>query len=168
VTAALGLGLLAGTVQEAVDLAVHAERIGLDAAWVLDSPGIMPELFTTLAAIRTQTRSLVLGTGVTNVLTRHESVLASAIAGLDQMNPGRAILGLGTGDSAVRMLGMRPAPLDLLEGSVRFAHCWRGSWSPATRRGPATASPPPPRVCRSTWPGRRPGCSSSPAGWPTA
>src|SRR5439155_405579 len=71
-----------------------------------------------LGAIRVRVRTMVLGTGVTNVLTRHESVLASAVASLDQMSPGRTILGLGTGDSAVRMVGLRPARLDILQQRI--------------------------------------------------
>ena len=53
---------------------------------------------------------------VTNALTRHPAVSASAIATLNEISGGRAFLGIGSGDSAILNLGLRPAKMrDLRE-----------------------------------------------------
>jgi 5,10-methylenetetrahydromethanopterin reductase len=49
---------------------------------------------------------------VTNFETRHPSVTASAAATLDELAPGRVILGVGTGDSSIKTLGLRPTRID--------------------------------------------------------
>jgi len=60
----------------------------------------------------------VIGTGVTNPVTRHVAVLASAWASLEEYVPGRTILGIGTADSAVRTLGRKPVKMEGLERSI--------------------------------------------------
>ena len=59
-----------------------------------------------MAAMALNTTKVKLGTGVTNPLTRHPSVLASAYATLEEYAPGRMIVGrLGLGDSSVETDG---------------------------------------------------------------
>src|SRR5205085_21366 len=53
------------------------------------------------------TERIQLGVAVANPLTRHYTVTASAAATLAQLHPGRVLLGLGRGDSAVRTLGLK-------------------------------------------------------------
>src|SRR5205085_5771187 len=53
------------------------------------------------------TERIQVGVAVANPLTRHYTVSASAAATLAQLHPGRVILGLGRGDSAVRTLGLK-------------------------------------------------------------
>ena len=52
---------------------------------------------------------------MTNPLTRHPSVTACAIATVHVESGGRAVLGIGRGDSAVGQLGMRAATEDQVE-----------------------------------------------------
>ena len=59
-----------------------------------------------------------LGPLVTNPLTRHLVVTASAISSVDELSGGRAILGLGSGDSAIYTIGAPPATLAGLEDAV--------------------------------------------------
>jgi 5,10-methylenetetrahydromethanopterin reductase len=47
--------------------------------------------------------------------TRHPAVAASAAATLAELAPGRTLVGIGTGDSAVHNIGLRPVPLAELE-----------------------------------------------------
>jgi 5,10-methylenetetrahydromethanopterin reductase len=101
-------------------LAQQAEAAGFDAIWVIDSQLIMKDAYLTLALCAQNTRRLKLGTGVTNPLTRHPTVIANAFAGLRELSDGRALLGLGAGDSAVFALGMRPAPLTSLETTIQM------------------------------------------------
>ena len=47
-------------------------------------------------------------TGVTNPATRHPAALATAIATVQEVSGGRAILGIGRGDTALFHLGRQP------------------------------------------------------------
>ena len=59
-----------------------------------------------------------LGPLVTNPQTRHLVVTASAIASVDELSGGRAVLGLGSGDSAIYTIGAPPATVAGLEDSI--------------------------------------------------
>ena len=71
-----------------------------------------------MAAMVLNTTKVKLGTGVTNPLTRHPSVLASAYATLEEYSPGRMIVGIGLGDSSVETMGMKPSTLANFEKSL--------------------------------------------------
>lgn len=103
-----------------LDLVHWIEDAGFDLYTVGDSQTGYRELYTTLGILAWETDSIRLGPGVTNPITRHPQVTASAIATLDEIADGRAILGLGTGDSAVRAIGERPARLAHLAETVEF------------------------------------------------
>src|SRR5688572_30261301 len=94
------------------DVARTAEDNGFNAAWVIDSQVAMKDVHVALTVAAMATKKLQLGTGVTNPLTRHITVTANAIAGVDEVSGGRALLGLGSGDSAVFPLGWKPASID--------------------------------------------------------
>jgi probable F420-dependent oxidoreductase len=64
------------------------------------------------------TTHMRLGTCVTNPVTREPSVTASALATLDEISGGRMDLGIGRGDSAVRVLGKPPTTMKTLEQAV--------------------------------------------------
>src|SRR5262245_30797417 len=53
-------------------------------------------------------------------MNRHPSVTASSIATIDELAPGRVLLGWGVGDTAVRLAGLRPARVKELEESTRL------------------------------------------------
>ena len=104
-----------GPVEECVELMVRAEDSGFDGAWVADSQSIFRDAFVALALGALRTRRLLLATGVTNPVTRHPATIACSIATIDELSGGRAVLGIGTGFSAVRTLGLKPASLRALE-----------------------------------------------------
>jgi alkanesulfonate monooxygenase SsuD/methylene tetrahydromethanopterin reductase-like flavin-dependent oxidoreductase (luciferase family) len=56
-----------------------------------------------------------MSTGVTNPLTRHPAVAASAIASIQQVSGGRAVLGIGRGDSALAYVGHAPVHIEVLK-----------------------------------------------------
>jgi 5,10-methylenetetrahydromethanopterin reductase len=56
---------------------------------------------------------------VTNGVTRHASVTACSIASIQRLSGGRAVLGIGRGDSALAHLGRAPARLGSFERYVR-------------------------------------------------
>ncbi len=96
----------------------EAERLGYDRIGIWDSPALFREPWVVLAAAARETREIALGTWVTNPLSRHPVVTASAVASLDELAPGRVYLGIGTGGTGVMHLGMRAAPLAQLKAYV--------------------------------------------------
>ncbi len=94
-----------------------AEALGISTAWVLDSQLAMKDAYMALAVAGRETSTINVGPGVTNLVTRHESVVANAMATLENLCPGRVVVGIGTGDSAVFPIGERP---------MRLAECERG------------------------------------------
>jgi len=85
-----------------------AEETGFDAIWVTDSQSLYREVFASVGVCLSSTRQIPCGPCVINPITRHPAVAASAIATLSEMHGERAVLGLGSGDSAVLNLGMKP------------------------------------------------------------
>src|SRR5437764_3644081 len=89
-----------------------AEDCGYDLLGYGDSQCLLAEMTVTLAAMATVTERVLLCPTVTNPVTRHPAVAAAAFGALQQLSGGRARFGIGTGDSAVSLLGERPARVD--------------------------------------------------------
>jgi 5,10-methylenetetrahydromethanopterin reductase len=104
--------------QELVRIVRKAEEIGFSHAWVGDSQVIWREAYVSLAACAVQTSKIKLGICVTNPLTRHLTVTASAMITLSELSDSRAILGISGGDSAVETIGMQPATIGILRESI--------------------------------------------------
>jgi 5,10-methylenetetrahydromethanopterin reductase len=100
------------------ELCREAEATGFDLLGVADSQSVFREAYVALAVAARETSRVRLGPLVTNPLTRHLVVTASAIASVDELSGGRAILGIGSGDSAIYTLGAPPATLAGLEDSI--------------------------------------------------
>jgi 5,10-methylenetetrahydromethanopterin reductase len=96
-----------------------AESIGFDSVWVIDSQLLCREVTIALAAILASTTYLRAATGVTQPITRHASVMASAMATLDEMSGARAIMGIGTGFSSLRTIGLPQAKIAEVEAYIR-------------------------------------------------
>ena len=84
------------------------EDRGVEELWLIDSQLAMKDAYIGLALAAQQTETMRLGTGVSNLITRHPTVTANGIAAIAELSGGRALLGLGAGDSAVYGLGARP------------------------------------------------------------
>ena len=126
---------------ECIDL---AEAAGLGGAWVGDSPVLWRELYVLLGAAAERTGRIRLGPAVTNPVSRHPSVTASALMTLQELSGGRAALGLGLGASAVRTVGARPARLAELERTVaEVRRYWAGGRRRSRLRARAAAHPVP-------------------------
>jgi 5,10-methylenetetrahydromethanopterin reductase len=95
-----------------------AEGYGFDWLGVADSQSVFRELYVALALAALNTSRARVGPLVTNPLTRHLVVTASAIASVDELSGGRAVLGIGSGDSAVSTIGAPPATVAGLEDAV--------------------------------------------------
>ena len=92
-------------VSELVELAVRAETLGYDDVWLADER-FFREVYSILGLIASRTARIRLGPGVTDPYSRHPALTAMAIATLDEISGGRAVLGLGAGVSGFRELGV--------------------------------------------------------------
>jgi 5,10-methylenetetrahydromethanopterin reductase len=103
----------------AKDVARRAEGEGFDGLSFGDTQCINGDPFVGLTAAAAVTTTLKLGVGVTNPVTRHPAATACAIASVQVESAGRAVLGIGRGDSAVSRLNKRAASVEELEQYVK-------------------------------------------------
>lgn len=107
-----------GTDYYAVDFDHYAhtvrvgDEIGLELIGHGDSQSLWQELYVSLTVAALNSTRARFGPLVTNPVTRHPAVTAAAMASLQKLSGGRAIVGIGGGDSAVLNIGRRPAPID--------------------------------------------------------
>lgn len=97
--------------REVVDWARAVERHGYAILGISDSQSICRDVYVTLGLCAANTERLRLGPRVITPLTRHPAVAASAAATLEELAPGRTMLGIGSGDSAPYNIGLKPVPL---------------------------------------------------------
>jgi 5,10-methylenetetrahydromethanopterin reductase len=69
------------------------------------------DVYVAMAHALAATDRIVVGAGVTNPVTRHDTVTASVHVTLEKMHPGRVYLGIGRGNTACRAIGIPPVPL---------------------------------------------------------
>jgi 5,10-methylenetetrahydromethanopterin reductase len=98
--------------------AAAAESDGWDGIWVMDSQNLSVDPFVAMAVAAEQTTRLKLGTGVTNLQTRHVATTAAAAASVQVLSGGRCVIGVGRGDSALAYAGVPPWTLAEFERSV--------------------------------------------------
>jgi probable F420-dependent oxidoreductase len=94
-----------------VGLAKEAEEHGFDYVWTFDSHLLWQEPYVIFSQILAETRRIIVGPMVTNPATRDWTVTASVFATLNEMYGNRTVVGLGRGDSAVRVLNGKPTTL---------------------------------------------------------
>lgn len=94
------------------------EGAGWDGLYLADTQNLAADVHVTLGIIATVTERLKLITGVTNPVTRHPAVTATAIATVHAASEGRAVLGIGRGDSSLGYLGQKPARVADFEAYV--------------------------------------------------
>jgi 5,10-methylenetetrahydromethanopterin reductase len=91
-----------------VDYVVRAEALGYSHAWLADSQMLWSDCYATLALAADRTQRIRLGTGVAVSGTRPAPVTAAAIATINALAPGRTFLGVGAGNTAMRVMGQPP------------------------------------------------------------
>lgn len=93
----VGFGLAArGGVSDVLAWAEEARGRGIDSIWVHDSY-FERDAVTYGSALAANVDGIRIGLGALNPFTRHPVVLAMTVSALDEMAPGRVMLGLGTG-----------------------------------------------------------------------
>lgn len=137
VTPQLKVGYKASSEQfgprELVELGVRAEEVGLDSVMVSDhlqpwrhEGGHAPHALTCLAAIGERTERVTLGTSVLTPTFRYNpAVLAQELATLTLLNPGRVILGVGSGEALNEMSVGLPEWPDFKERWARLREAVR-------------------------------------------
>ncbi len=96
-----------GSARRVVEQVRLAEELGYDSAWVGDSQLIMPEAYAVLGACALNTTRITLAMGVSNTGTRHPTVIASGLAALADLAPGRVATVMGVGGSSHGSLGLK-------------------------------------------------------------
>ena len=84
----------AHTITEAIEHARYAESRGFEAVWQADSR-LVRDAVVPMAAFGACTDTIKIGSGVVDCWTRNPARLASTFSTLDDLAPGRMILGIG-------------------------------------------------------------------------
>lgn len=108
----------AGPAKDVLATVRRAEAAGLDSVWFPDSHLNYREVWSMLGAAAVSTDRVELGVTVTNLVTRHPTVTASAARTIGEASDGRFILGLGAGDSALGFDNLRHSGVKELEAGV--------------------------------------------------
>jgi 5,10-methylenetetrahydromethanopterin reductase len=113
-----GLLLLPEELTSFGSLCRAAEDAGFGFLGVGDSQSVFRDVYVALTIAALETRTARLGPQVTNPVSRHPVVTASAVSSVDDVSGGRAVLGIGSGDSALYTVGAPPATLSGLEDTL--------------------------------------------------
>ncbi len=92
--------------QRLIAYARRAEELGFQTLWYADER-FYREPYVGLAACALATSRIRLGPAVTDPYTRHPALTAAAIASLDELSGGRAVLGYWAGLSGFHNLGIQ-------------------------------------------------------------
>lgn len=90
---------------------------GFDYVWFNDSSLQWQDPYICMALCATTIKKAKVGLAVSNPLTRHPAVTARSISSVSEISRGAALV-MGTGDSAVRLLGISPSTYSALRKSV--------------------------------------------------
>jgi len=103
-----------------LELLKLSEQHGFEYGWTYDSPVLWQDSIPLLTLAARETSTMKLGPCVTNPGTRDPTVLASAYATMHDISNGRMVLGIGRGDSARRVIGLKPVKVAEFEESCRM------------------------------------------------
>jgi len=102
-----------------MEYVTEAEKLGFTHLWVTDSGLIRSDAFVFLTVAAQQTRTMKLGMGVAVPGLRLAPTLAAGMATLNMIAPGRCFVAMGTGNTAMRLLGRKPMTLKSFEAYAR-------------------------------------------------
>ena len=94
--------------ERAITDPAYAEKRGFTHAWIPDSQMIWGDTYACMALAAVNTKRIKLATGVAIASNRIPPVTAHSIATINQLAPGRTILGFGTGHTGRRVMGFPP------------------------------------------------------------
>ena len=156
-----------------VEYALLAEELGFRAVWCPEVPAFGHDIWVTLARIAEKTKRIKFGPSVLPSY-RHPMAQASAIATLEQIAPGRLMVGFGTGFTGRAGMGKKPLSLASMRTHIaQVKTLLRGDIadidgvSPRSSR-PTAGCPTVRSTCRSTWQAKAPRLARLPKRLPTA
>ncbi len=142
----IDLGVCMAAKIDDLDYVDLAESLGYKDLWMTDSQMLWSDCYAVMALAAERTSRIRIGTGVAVAGTRPAAVTAAAHATINQLAPGRVFCGIGTGNTAMRLMGHKPIGLNefddylrtlrlLLDGQEADVH-WRGAVAPARQLMP--------------------------------
>ena len=105
-------------VPEVTAFVKECEDAGFDGVGMLDSQMLERDVFVCMAHALLNTSTIKVASAVTNPVTRHPSVLASAAQTVSEIAPGRAQIWIGRGYSSANVVGIPPATVRQMRDSV--------------------------------------------------
>ena len=103
---------------ETADFIKQCEDAGFAGVGLLDSQLLERDVFVSMAVAAQATSKIRIASAVTNPVTRHPSVLASAFKTVAEIAPGRTEYWMGRGYSSVQTIGIKPASVKQMRESV--------------------------------------------------
>jgi 5,10-methylenetetrahydromethanopterin reductase len=122
-------------------MAREAEASGWDGVAFADTQTLGPDPYVLLGAAALATERLQLTTLTTNPYTREPAITASAMATLQDLSNGRAVLGIGRGDSSLAFLGMAPVSVDDFVRALTRLRAYLGAEDPLVEPRRLAAGP---------------------------
>ena len=101
-------GIVAPATPDLIPHCETAEALGFEAAWLFDSHMVYADVYVMMALCAQRTRQMCFGTGIAVAPSRIAPITAHSIATLNQLYPGRVVLGVGTGNTGRRTMGFAP------------------------------------------------------------
>ena len=114
----ISLGVCVASDISDIDYAVLSEELGYSHLWFADSQMIWSDCYATMALAAAKTSRIKIGTGVAVAGTRSVPVTASSHATINKIAPGRVFCGIGTGNTAMRVMGHKPMPIAEFESYI--------------------------------------------------
>ena len=105
-------------VSEVAQFVSQCEEAGFDGVGILDSQMLERDVFVSMAMAAQATSRIRISSAVLNPVTRHVSVMASAMKTVSEMAPGRAEFWIGRGFSTVQTIGVPPATVSEMRQCV--------------------------------------------------
>lgn len=105
--------------QRAIADTQKAEALGFNQAWFPDSHMIWGDAYACMALAAANTKRIKLGTGISVAANRIPPVTVHSIGTINQIAPGRVMLGYGTGHTGRRVMGLPPVRMAQFREEVR-------------------------------------------------
>ncbi|MBI2800684.1 MAG: LLM class flavin-dependent oxidoreductase [Gammaproteobacteria bacterium] len=120
-------GIVMTPTAAAGDVAARAEALGFSHCWFYDTQLLCHDILVAMTAAALKTSRIKLCAGVLVPSNRLVAVAANAMASLNALAPGRVIVGLGTGNTARRTMGLPAQKLREIREYTRVMRAlWRG------------------------------------------
>jgi len=91
--------------------AATAEALGFNSGWIFDSHMVYADVYVIMALCAQRTQRMTFSPGVAVASSRIAPVTAHSVGTLNRLFPGRIMLGIGTGNTGRRTMGLPPMRL---------------------------------------------------------